>query len=283
MESELPAEVSLALAIYLSVLFAGSIAALVFQFIDDFRNKRSNPLPVWNLRWSEAIALGWGGFFGTLLVSVVLSALCERYAPEVWQIALQTIGWQIGLLFVPLLMMRLYPRYFSIRLSPDKVPLLQAVKEGVLQFVVAIILLGLTNLIWHAVLKYLGEKGFGDFMDNQEIVDLMGSDMPTGVYLTMVFGIVILAPLCEEIIFRGFLYRFLKAKFSPRMAMIVSSVCFGLIHFNVLNFIALTLLGMLLVRAYERTGSLRVPILIHAFFNANTLLFMYLSPDLMGL
>ena len=92
---------------------------------------------------------------------------------------------------------------------------------------------------------------------------------------TLVAGMtVILAPLSEELLFRGWLYRFLKGQLRPWLAAQVSALLFALVHLNAFAFFPLWLLGLLLIYGYEYSGSLRVPILWHALFNLNTLIFL---------
>jgi membrane protease YdiL (CAAX protease family) len=84
---------------------------------------------------------------------------------------------------------------------------------------------------------------------------------------------VVLAPITEEIVFRGVLFRALDDRFGMWPAAILSSAVFAVIHFEVLfsqplALVGLFTVGLLLAIAYHRTGSLLVPILGHAVFNA---------------
>ncbi len=84
---------------------------------------------------------------------------------------------------------------------------------------------------------------------------------------------VVLAPVTEEIVFRGVLFRALDDRFGMWPAAVLSSAVFAVIHFEVLFSQPLALaglftVGILLAIAYHRTGSLLVPILGHAVFNA---------------
>ena len=89
--------------------------------------------------------------------------------------------------------------------------------------------------------------------------------------LTEVFNIacyaLVVAPVLEEFLFRGILFRAMKRSFGVVPAVVISSILFGLVHQNVLSFIPLTFLGIILSLSYERTGDLRTCIFIHAFFN----------------
>ena len=54
----------------------------------------------------------------------------------------------------------------------------------------------------------------------------------------------------------------------PRLALVLSSILFGLIHVNLMTFVPLTLFAVVLALLYERTGTLLAPMAAHAFFNA---------------
>lgn len=83
------------------------------------------------------------------------------------------------------------------------------------------------------------------------------------MFVTLCIG----APLMEELIFRGVLFNVTARWIHPVYASVATSLLFGVIHNNLLSFIPLTLLGLCFTEAYRRTGSLAVPVLMHAIFN----------------
>lgn len=85
-----------------------------------------------------------------------------------------------------------------------------------------------------------------------------------------IFGIVavVLAPVVEEVLFRGILYPTVKQAGFPRIALWGTSLFFALTHANFLTFIPLTVLALALVWLYERTNNLAAPVVTHALFNA---------------
>jgi membrane protease YdiL (CAAX protease family) len=90
----------------------------------------------------------------------------------------------------------------------------------------------------------------------------------------------ILAPLSEEVFFRGFLYNAAKRRFGIIAGVAISSVVFAAVHFGPLAIIGIIPMGILLAVAYERTGSLWVPIMMHATNNFLAVIGTYLMPDL---
>jgi len=97
-------------------------------------------------------------------------------------------------------------------------------------------------------------------------------------FFAITFGAVILAPVAEEILFRGFLYRFFQTKMSTGLACFLNAGLFAAIHFNYVSFVPLLILGILFTRCYQITGSLAAPIAFHAMFNAFNIVLILLSP-----
>jgi membrane protease YdiL (CAAX protease family) len=79
---------------------------------------------------------------------------------------------------------------------------------------------------------------------------------------------VIMAPLFEEIVFRGFLFRGFANSWGWVWGAVVSSVIFGIAHLQLDVFVPLAVLGFALAWVYRRTGSLWTCIAMHAVFNA---------------
>ena len=105
-----------------------------------------------------------------------------------------------------------------------------------------------------------------------------------------VLAAVVMAPVAEELLFRGLLHRALRRRSPAVAATLLSSVLFAVVHLDVavsqpLGLVGLTLVGVVLAIAYERTGSLVVPVVIHATYNGLTILLVVatsrLDPDLL--
>ena len=86
---------------------------------------------------------------------------------------------------------------------------------------------------------------------------------------------IVLAPVAEEILFRGILFTSVL-QFKGRWVAIVSnSLLFGVIHSNLLTLVPLIVMAVMLTLLYERTRNLLAPIVAHSLFNlANFLMLM---------
>lgn len=110
--------------------------------------------------------------------------------------------------------------------------------------------------------------------DTNAIVD--GLDSPAGVALGFL-AIAVVAPIVEELLFRGYLQTALSRRMKPWMAIVLSSALFGAIHFQPLAFPILALLGAVFGYLYHRTGSLKVNIALHMANNAFAFLALVLA------
>ena len=86
--------------------------------------------------------------------------------------------------------------------------------------------------------------------------------------LALAAAAILLAPVAEELLFRGILYPAVKQAGYPHLALWGTSVLFAAVHTNLVSFVPLTVLALLLTALYERTNNLLAPITAHAMFNA---------------
>jgi len=104
----------------------------------------------------------------------------------------------------------------------------------------------------------------------QDVVKVLKVAKNPTVVALMAVTAVIVAPLCEEIVFRGYLYAVAKRFGGRWTAACCSALLFSAAHGSLAALLPLFLFGLLLVVVYERTGSLWAPIAGHFFFNAAT-------------
>ncbi|MEM6838288.1 MAG: type II CAAX endopeptidase family protein [Cyanobacteria bacterium P01_C01_bin.120] len=83
--------------------------------------------------------------------------------------------------------------------------------------------------------------------------------------LSMMFVLVIAAPILEEFLFRGFLLHRWGTRWNLPVAVLLSSILFGILHGNI---IGLTMFGLVMALLYCYTSSLWVAIAVHALNNA---------------
>jgi|GEM_PF-1627103 len=100
---------------------------------------------------------------------------------------------------------------------------------------------------------------------------------PIAEQIAIGLGVTLLAPLGEEVLFRGYLLRALRARYGTRAALLVTSAIFAAMHLNPASFLALLVLGLLFGLLRLASGSL-VPALVgHAMQNGLTALAVLLD------
>ncbi len=122
-----------------------------------------------------------------------------------------------------------------------------------------------------------------DQFERQPLVELFSTVARNGDHLAVVkilFAGVIVAPICEEFLFRGFFYGVWKRYLGPLTAGFLSCALFSVFHASIPALAGLFVLAVCLNLAYERTGSLLVPIGMHALFNLVNLLVLFAQAGL---
>ncbi|MEM7140509.1 MAG: CPBP family intramembrane glutamic endopeptidase [Actinomycetota bacterium] len=115
----------------------------------------------------------------------------------------------------------------------------------------------------------------GDDLEEPARELIAGATDPTAVAALILFTVV-LAPFCEEVLYRGLLFRGIVDMEAERrgalaIAVVASSAIFAASHLQVLQFPGLMLIGAVAALAMHRTGRLGTAIWTHVGFNATTI------------
>ena len=146
-----------------------------------------------------------------------------------------------------------------------------------------------TGLLWLAAtyplilaMQWFVQAVFGESDGAQEIVRYFLKHPDPRHRIAVIVMAVIVAPVAEEVLFRGYLYGVIR-RFGGRLpALLTSSLLFAAIHVHLPSMAGLGLLAVILCLLYERTGSLWATITMHATFNATTIAALILWPELAG-
>jgi len=103
-------------------------------------------------------------------------------------------------------------------------------------------------------------------------------DNPFGMAAGL-FLVVVLAPLAEELLFRGWIFTALRWRFGFSAALWGSAIVFALAHWESTHLYAVVILPIGLVLGYlrERTGSTRATTLFHMIYNFSALALSFLG------
>jgi uncharacterized protein len=98
----------------------------------------------------------------------------------------------------------------------------------------------------------------------------------SGILLAMLSSVIV-SPVYEEILYRGFLYPTIRNTFGIKKAILLSSLIFSLVHLPSLDILPVNFInGIVFALLYERTNSIYVPIIAHALFNFCLITLVYL-------
>lgn len=111
----------------------------------------------------------------------------------------------------------------------------------------------------------------------EEAVRLLNASRGVGPRLAMIVAATVVAPVVEEFLFRGYLYGVMRRYLGLGAGLVLNSALFAAIHLHVPSLGALFVLAVCLTLAYEATGSLLVPMAMHALFNALSVLAILLG------
>lgn len=97
-------------------------------------------------------------------------------------------------------------------------------------------------------------------------LDRLGNIMAAGGW--MMFTSIVIAPIMEEILFRGILQDALMRKYGVFVGILIASAVFGIVHIIPQQVVNAFMIGIVLGYIYYRTGALLPVILIHCINNA---------------
>lgn len=121
--------------------------------------------------------------------------------------------------------------------------------------------LGLNNLIL-----------IGNLSDMSESYQATMEAFYSSPLVIQIVVLAVLVPVCEEMVFRGLLFRRLRERASYMQAALYSAVVFGLMHGNLVQMLYGFILGMMLSYLYEKYGSVKAPIAAHMAMNLLSIL-----------
>jgi membrane protease YdiL (CAAX protease family) len=144
------------------------------------------------------------------------------------------------------------------------------VKWGLGGYIAALPLVLLVSLINQQLLR---EQGGGN-----PLLDIILQTHDIGTWFILLVMVSVLAPIFEEIVFRGFVLTSLT-RFVPLWGAIgISASLFAVAHLNIADFLPLVVLGCILGTVYSQSRNLLSSILLHSLWNGAQLVeLLYLS------
>jgi len=110
----------------------------------------------------------------------------------------------------------------------------------------------------------------------RELVNFIRGNRDVLSFLVIFATVAVLGPVFEEMFFRGFLLSLMRRLMSTWSALVISSVIFGAIHFQLQALPVLVVLGGVLGFAFLRTNDVKTAIFVHVCWNGGVFLFQKL-------
>lgn len=117
----------------------------------------------------------------------------------------------------------------------------------------------------------LTQRVFGVPSTRQTIIEMFNGSQTIQQRALIIVLAVAIAPLVEEFVFRFFFYGVLKRYFGRPVGLLANAALFAAVHAHLPSAAPLFVLGSCFTLAYEWSGSILVPMTMHALFNSLTL------------
>jgi membrane protease YdiL (CAAX protease family) len=220
-------------------------------------------LETFRRRLVALMACAYGGMFLGLWVQR-LSGVSEADV-SIWRMSIATLSFQGAALILVARFLREHQTNWTEGFGfLNQRP--QAVLLGLLA---ALIFLPFgAGLQWASALVMTHLPHFKMEPQEQLPVHALRVSVSWGGRLTLGAAAVLLAPVAEEVLFRGILYPAIKQTGHPGLALWGTALLFAAVHMNAVTFVPLAVLALVLTALYERTNNLLAPITAHMLFNA---------------
>lgn len=228
----------------------------------------------WNL---EQLMRQLGFVIGFFYVGIVLGMIAHKVAgvskPTAINMVIGGLSFQGAVLVLGRLFLREHGEGWSTAFGLEERPA-RAVLIG-LALGCAFLPLGwLLQQVSFWAMDHLGTLGIKPV--EQETVKALRTTASWADKGALALVTIVLAPLAEEVLFRGIVYSWIRQVGFPRLALWGTAVLFGMVHLNFVIFLPLMALSIVLTMLYVRTGNLLAPIAAHALFNLLNFLLLQL-------
>lgn len=101
----------------------------------------------------------------------------------------------------------------------------------------------------------------------QPVLEMFLEEKRRGIIIYLAALASVFGPIAEELFFRAFMYKAVRAKFGFKTALFSTSALFAALHANLVGFAPIFILGMLLAYLFEKTGTIVASCSVHILHN----------------
>lgn len=157
---------------------------------------------------------------------------------------------------------------FSIYLRvPHLIPKKDKNFKEILTFIAYIIITIVVGIMFNILISKSG------IVSNSNTFSEAQNTLADGSLIIKVLSNAIVIPVLEEILYRGIILGQLSYMVDYKLAIIISSFCFGILHFNIVQFLYAFIMGLIIGMFHYKSKSLFVSIISHASLNLLVILF----------
>jgi membrane protease YdiL (CAAX protease family) len=186
-----------------------------------------------------------------IIISLILAplGLIKAVNKEIWQLICYCLEGIISLLVIYFIRRKITKKT-SLNIQYPSLKIIPFVMTGTVAITIGIVF------------------PFSDLIPMPEIVaeafkEAIGH---TSIYTFILM--VIVAPVLEELAFRGIMLDGMLSKYSPLKSILISSILFGIVHLNPWQFIDGFIVGIFIGWIYYKTQNVSFAIIVHASVNA---------------
>lgn len=209
------------------------------------------------------LAIAVVGSFIARLLDVGSTILASRYLPGIALLLTEAA------FIIPVWVFALRKYRCSLgRLGLRSFPLASGLRRVVQYLFLSFII----NGTWALVARAVG------FEVQPDVLPVFGGG-PLGLLVALVAASLV-APVVEELFFRGFLFAGLRDRFGFRWATLLSAAFFAMAHFTPGALVPVFFLGVFFCLLYAQTGSLWPSIFMHGAMNSLAIVASFISSQL---
>ncbi len=234
------------IAVFVAFQFGGGlIAVLVFGF--DITNANMNLLRLLTIG-TQVLFILFPAILLSKLVFEDVTSIVRLKMPKPKEVGLLAVGM---IILIPLLQDYLHIQNYVIEKLSEQSSLV----------------LGIKNFL-DMMDKYVGET-YSQLLTGNNIFEM----------LLIIITVAVTPAICEEFFFRGFVQRSFEFKLSPFWAILITSIFFGLYHFNPYGLLPLIGIGFYLGYAVYKSDSIVTSIILHFINNFVAIIAFFIFGD----
>lgn len=244
---------------FMSKIFNSEAVLFSSNFTFDFLEKRSDIKPKKLPNFSEGIVF----YFVVLVAFLIISSILQPLIGTATLVITQLFFLGCACLFAWYVKAD-FKTTFSLRL-----PKIRAIVGSLILYAGAFIFVQLlSNLMFTYIpfVRYMNEQ-----LSSQIVIE--------SLFLNLLI-VAVLPAICEEFLFRGVLYASISSKCSPRIAILISGILFGIMHLDPARIVLTSILGIVFAYTLYQSKSIFIPILLHLINNGMAVVIEHNTPEI---